>query len=110
MSSDLVQLGHEALAAVSSDLANGAPLVKCQLLASTFYEALRDELRRAEENERNRLRAVTDQCDRTAVPNISPERMLAELRRAIALLQLPAEPPLRARPVLRVIQGGLSKA
>jgi hypothetical protein len=34
MSSDLTELGQEAIAAVSRDVADGAPLVKCQLLAS----------------------------------------------------------------------------
>jgi hypothetical protein len=34
--------------------------------------------------------------------------MLNELKRALALLQLPSKPPPRARPMLRVIQGGLS--
>jgi hypothetical protein len=109
MSSDLVELGQQALAAVSSDLAKGAPLVKCQLLACGFYEALRYELRRADEGRRSRLAAVTDQCDRASVANISPETMVGELRRALALLQLPSEPPPRARAVLRVIQGGLSE-
>ena len=44
MSSDLTELGQEAIAAVSRGVADGAPLVKCQLLASAFYEALRHEL------------------------------------------------------------------
>src|ERR1700731_2863711 len=43
MSSDLTELGQEAITAVSTGVANGAPLVKCQLLASAFYEALRNE-------------------------------------------------------------------
>src|SRR6516164_2987560 len=37
----LIQLGQQALANVTSDVANGAPLVRCQLLASEFYEALK---------------------------------------------------------------------
>jgi hypothetical protein len=41
MSSDLTELGQEAIAAVSRGVTDGAPLVKCQLLASAFYEALR---------------------------------------------------------------------
>jgi hypothetical protein len=35
--SDLTELGQEAIAAVSRGVAAGAPLVKCQLLASAFY-------------------------------------------------------------------------
>src|SRR5207244_13623279 len=46
--SDLTELGQEAIAAVSKGVADGAPLVKCQLLASGFYEALRNVLRSAD--------------------------------------------------------------
>ena len=111
MSSDLTELAQEAIA-VSKGVADGAPLVKCQLLASTFYEALRHELRKAEANQRGALAAVTDQCHRSAAANISPVRALNELKRAVALLRAvapaPGEPPPRSRPVLRVIQGGRS--
>ena len=114
MSSDLTELGQEAIAAVSRGVADGAPLVKCQLLASAFYEALRHELRKADANKRSRLLAVAHQCHRSAAANISPVQALAELKRTIDLLdpvmagsetvqRLP-----RSRPVLRVIQGGLS--
>ena len=112
MSSDLTELGQEAIAAVSKGVADGAPLVKCQLLASAFYEALRHELRKAEADKRGTLLAVTDQCHRSAAANISPLRALVELKRAVDLLQAvtpespSGEPPPRSRPVLRVIQGG----
>ena len=115
MSSDLVELGQQAVAEVSSGVANGAPLVKCQLLASAFYEALRHELRRADAAKRSTLLAAADQCYRTATANVSPIAMLSDLRRAIALLEvtLPPDerlPPLpSSRPVLRVIEGGLSR-
>src|SRR5437763_9024527 len=49
MSSELIELGQQALAAVPSSVARGAPLVKCQLLASRFYEALLHELRESSE-------------------------------------------------------------
>ena len=55
--------------------------------------------------------AVT--CHRSAAANISPVESLAELKRAIDLLQpvIPAASPLpRSRPVFRVIQGGLSSS
>ena len=39
----LIQLGQQALASVTTDVAGGAPLVRCQLLASEFYEALKRE-------------------------------------------------------------------
>ena len=57
--SDLTELGQEAIAAVSRGVADGAPLVKCQLLASAFYEALRHELRKADATKRSTLLAVT---------------------------------------------------
>jgi hypothetical protein len=66
--SDLTELGQEAIAAVSRGVADGAPLVKCQLLASAFYEALRHELRQADAHatKRSTLLAVTRQCHRGA--------------------------------------------
>ena len=76
MASDLTELGQEAIAAVSSGIADGAPLVKCQLLASAFYEALRHELRKADATKRSTLRALTDQCHRSAAANISPVEVL----------------------------------
>ena len=112
--SDLTELGQEAIAAVSRGIADGAPLVKCQLLASAFYEALRHELRKADATERSTLLAVTRQCHRGAAANISPVQALNELKRAVDLLQpvIPGsgmvQPVARSRPVLRVIQGGLS--
>jgi hypothetical protein len=114
--SDLTELGQEAIAAVSRGVADGAPLVKCQLLASAFYEALRHELRQADATKRSTLLAVTRQCHRGAAANISPVQALHELKRAVDLLQpvIPApetvQPVPRSRPVLRVIQGGLSNS
>jgi hypothetical protein len=113
MSSDLTELGHEAIAAVSRGVTDGAPLVKCQLLASAFYEALRHELREADATKRSTLLAVTHQWHRSAAANISPVQALHELKRAIDLLQPVTEtvqPLPRSRPVLRVIQGGLSSS
>jgi hypothetical protein len=116
MSSDLTEIGQEAIAAVSRGVADGAPLVKCQLLASAFYEALRHELRKADAAKRSTLLAVTDQCHRSAAAHISPVQALDELRRAVNLLQpaMPGsetvQPVPRSRPVLRVIQGGLSSS
>jgi hypothetical protein len=114
--SDLTEMGQEAIAAVSKGIADGAPRDKCQLLASAFYEALRHELRKADATRRSTLLAVTRQCHRGAAANISPVQALHELKRAIDLLQpaIPAsetmQPVPRSRPVLRVIQGGLSSS
>ena len=76
MSSDLIELGNQALASVSSNVAGGAPLLKCQLLASEFYEALRHELQKTtvpDTAERRTLIAAADQCHRIAMASISPE-------------------------------------
>jgi hypothetical protein len=117
MPTDLTELGQEAITAVSTGVANGAPLVKCQLLASAFYEVLRNELRKADAAKRSTLLAVTHQCRRSAAANISPLQALQELKKAVDLLQ-PTMPICAvsemlqsvpgSRPVLRVIQGGLS--
>ncbi|HSQ02583.1 MAG TPA: hypothetical protein VLN59_01030 [Burkholderiales bacterium] len=109
MHSQLVELGQKALAAVASSVARGAPLLYCQLLASEFYEALRRELRNVEDAA---LSAAVDGCRRAGRAGITPNAMLIELQSAIAMLQLgkkPAAPSRPSRPVLRVIQGGLSR-
>jgi hypothetical protein len=100
---------------VTTNVANGEPLVRCQLLASEFYEALKRELRATSELgvvERAIVVAAANQCRRAATATISPGAMLSELRGAIALLQhdVPISPPAGSRPVLRVIEGGLSRA
>ena len=65
---------------------------------------------------RSTLLAVTHQCHRSAAANISPVQALAELKRAIDLLQpvIPGfetvQPEQRSRPLFRVIQGGLSSS
>jgi hypothetical protein len=114
----LIELGQHALSAVASDVEGGAPLVRCQLLASEFYEALKHELRKtcpADAAKRDTLVAATIQCHRAATANISPGAMLSELKRAIDLLQVEissGERPhahARLRPTLRVIEGGLSR-
>jgi hypothetical protein len=113
----LIELGQQALANVTSDVASGAPLVRCQLLASEFYEALRRELRASSGLggvERAMLAAATTLCCRAATASITPALMLAQLRRAIDLLGANLSPPPklkpRRRPILCVIEGGLSKA
>jgi hypothetical protein len=115
-SAELVKLGQEALAAVANGVAVGAPLAKCQLLASEFYEVLRNELRkssRTDEARRSTLAAALDQCDRATIGGTSTAAMLQELGSVVDLLQAdvpPHEAPrARLRPILRVIEGGLSK-
>jgi hypothetical protein len=116
----LIELGQQALANVTSDVASGAPLVRCQLLASEFYEALKRELRVTSELgvvERTMVVVATNLWRHAATATITPELMLAELQRVIELLRAGSydEPPQpqpasRRRPILCVIDGGLSKA
>ena len=119
MSSQLIELGHQALATVSSSVAGGAPLVKCQLLASEFYEALRQELKSPSASppaRRKALLAATKQCHQIAIASTSPDAMLSELKRAVDLLNVESpvceipNPLPKSRPALRVIQGGLSSS
>jgi hypothetical protein len=106
--------GQKALAAVATNAASGAPLVKCQLLASEFYEALKRELRSTSELgvvERWMVVAAANQCRHAATASISPGAMLGKLGSAIALLQSsgPIPPPTGFRPMLREIECGLSR-
>jgi hypothetical protein len=109
----LVGLGQQALANVTISVASGEPLVRCQLLASEFYEALKRELRAPELSpaERWTVMAAATQCCHAANASIGPDAMLGVLRTALALLQFSGGTPARTntRPVLRVIEGGLSR-
>ena len=110
----LIELGQQALASITANIAGGAPLVRCQLLASEFYEALKRELRATSDLgvvERAMVAAATELCRYAATARITPETMLAELRRALDLLQANISPcdqppaPLRRRPIFCVIEG-----
>jgi hypothetical protein len=112
--SHLIELGQQAVAAVAANVAGGAPLVRCQLLASEFYEALKRELRATSDLgvvERAVVVAAANQCRHAATASISPGALLVKLRNAIALLQStgPIPVPTRFRPILLVIEGGLSR-
>ena len=102
---------EEALIAVTRCVARGEPLVRCQLLASLFYEELLRQLRECRDNsDRIILGTAAAQCGRAATASATPRDLLQELRSAIAtLLSAPRSPLSPGRPVLRVIQGGLSK-
>jgi len=110
----LIELGRQALTDVRIGVANGEPLVRCQLLASEFYEALKRALRAPDLSpvERWAVMAAANQCLHAADASISPGTVALELRAAIAMLQFNGTtPPQRSgRPVLRVIEGGLSRA
>ena len=111
--SQLRELGDEAVAAVAASLARGGPVVKGQLIASRFYEAMQRELKQLpmHDSKRAALIAASDPCERIAAARIDPSDLLDELRRALAVLSddHPSEPQPRGRPVLRLIEGGLSK-
>jgi len=104
----------QALVAVAASLAHGGPVLRGQLIASRFYEAVRRELKHSpiQDTKRAALIVASDRCERIAAATTNPKSMLDELRKAIAVLQAgehPPVPPPRARPVLRLIEGGLSK-
>jgi hypothetical protein len=113
--SQLRELGEQAIVALAASLARGGPVLRGQLIAARFYEALRRELKHSpiEDAKRAALIAASDRCERIAAATTNPSAMLDELRKAIAVLQADEHPsvppPPRTRPVLRVIEGGLSK-
>jgi hypothetical protein len=101
------------VAAVASSLAVNGTVVRGQLIACRFYEALQRELKRlpVHDTKRAALMAASDRCERIAAASINPTALLDELRKTVAVLtddHLPAPPPIKGRPVLRLIEGGLS--
>src|SRR5262245_8888482 len=110
----LKALGEQAIVAVAASLGEGGAVLKAQLIASRFYEAVRDELEESsiDDAKRSALIAASDRCERIAAASINPNALLNQLKNAVAVLQADtvSAPPTRARPVLRVIEGGLSKS
>jgi hypothetical protein len=110
--SRLTEIGEQAVAAVAASLARGGPVIRGQLIASRFYEAMQHELKRLHTHDPKRaaLIAASERCERIAAAKINPNALLDELRMALAVLtdEHPSEPPPRGRPVLRLIEGGLS--
>jgi hypothetical protein len=110
----VTEIGEQAIAAIAASLAGGGPVVRAQLLASRFFEAMQRELRQLpiQDPKRAALIAASHRCERIAATSINPTALLEELRMAIAVLQAHENPsvlpPPRRRPVLRVIEGGLS--
>src|SRR5207253_1263978 len=64
--SQLKELGEQAVAAVAASLACGGPVVRGQLIASRFYEALRHELKQSpmHDTKRAALIAASNRCER----------------------------------------------
>ena len=113
--SQLKELGEQAVAAVAASLVDGGAVLKAQLIASRFYEAVRYELEESpmDNAKRAALIAASDRCECIAAASINPAALLDQLKNAVAVLQADTDtsaPPTRARPVLRVIEGGLSKS
>src|SRR5262249_50841567 len=112
--SRLTEIGEQAVAAVAASLARGGPVIKGQLIASRFYEAMQHELKRLHTHDPKRaaLIAASDRCQRIAAARINPSALLDDRKKPMAVCgsnpNAPA-PPTRARPVLRLIEGGLSK-
>jgi hypothetical protein len=112
--SQLKDLGEQAVAAVAASLVDGGAVLKGQLIASRFYEALRHELDESSMDDAKRaaLTAASDRCERIAAASINSTALLDQLKIAVAVLQAEEHasppPPTRARPILRVIKGGLS--
>jgi hypothetical protein len=112
--SQLKELGEQAVAAVAASLVDGGAVLKAQLIAFRFYEALRHELEESLMNDakRSALTAASDRCERIAAASINSTALLDQLKNAVAVLQADRDtspPPTRARPVLRAIVGGLSR-
>jgi hypothetical protein len=110
----LRELGEQAVAAVAASLVDGGAVLKAQLIASRFYEALRRELAESlmDDAKRAAPTAAGDRCERIATASINSTAPLDQLKKAIAVLEADTDtspPPPRARPVLRVIVGGLSR-
>jgi hypothetical protein len=111
--SQLRDLGDQAVAAVAASLVDGGAVLKAQLIASRFYEALRHELEESSMDDAKRaaLIAASDRCERIAAASINSTALLNQLKNAVAVLQADTDisaPPTRARPILRLIEGGLS--
>ena len=111
--SQLKELGEQAIVAVAASIVDGGAVLKAQLIASRFYEAVRDELEQSSTDDAKRaaLIAASDRCERIATASINSTALLGQLKNAIAVLQADTgtfQPLPRVRPVLRVIEGGLS--
>ena len=112
---ELIRVGREALEGIASS----ASAVRAQLLASRFYEAVRAELERglaADRGQPELLAAALDACQAIARPSANIGQIAARLEAAVAVLEQSRAPnprpqagPPSPRPMLRVINGGLSR-
>jgi len=111
VSPDLLKLGRDVAAEMATEVMAGAGVIRLQLLASRFYEAIKTERDQAPQHgpKRRALTAAADQCHCSAA---TPHSVLVHIRTAVAMLTTTPEPQtfaaVRQRPQLRVINGGLA--
>jgi hypothetical protein len=76
--SQLRELGEQAVAAVAASLVDGGAVLKAQLIASRFYEALRHELEESSMDDAKlaALTAASDRCERIAAASINSTALL----------------------------------
>ena len=83
--SQLKELGEQAIVAVAASLVEGGAVLKAQLIASRFYEALQHELEESssrDEAKRAALIAASDRCERIAAARINPTALLDDRLRS----------------------------
>jgi hypothetical protein len=112
ISPDLLRLGAHTAERLALEFMAGAGLVRLQLLASRFYQALGEEMDRTPPEQfaaRLVLAAAGAQCRCLGRPDILPEEAVAAFRGAVSILEsgrLPAPAAVPRKPQLRVIEGG----
>ena len=93
---NLVELGEITLARISSEMARGGGLLRCQLIASPFQIALKDEL--------SSYHSAAELLERASKVSL----LVMELQLVVAMLKMSFGPaiPTTRKPSLRVIAGG----
>jgi len=84
--SRLTEIGEQAVAAVAASLARGGPVIRGQLIASRFYEAMQHELKRlcaATDNASNRPRPSPSQHPAPETPQKRPAARRPATQRVI---------------------------
>ena len=112
---NLLDLGRATASEVARRVSAGDCSFRCQLLASRFYEALRQELRSTPgfSPKHALLALAVARCERAAKPGVIPSTVLSELTIAVAMLDRASTEYVETTrrhgpPQLKVIQGGLS--
>jgi hypothetical protein len=111
---ELEQLGQDIANQIARKLASGGRTAHLQLLASRFFEALKEELKQTPRHNDRRIALLTsaaDRCRNVASCTSAPSLILVHVQAAVALLsEAPAvamaQPSTSTNPQLRLIQGG----